>query len=197
MRASPLARATAAVLLAATSAAGPPPRATAAELPAWIVVAEGSSIQFDYVLDGKPASGVFRAFGGSGSFDAARPAAATLTLVIETGSVDLGSAIVNAFATSAEGFHSAGHPEAVYRLTALAPVSDGTYTASGTLTIKGRTAALSTPVTLSVTPEAARAEGLLRIDRTRFGLGVGPFAALIDMEPMVAVHFVLNARPVR
>ncbi|MCL5778468.1 YceI family protein [Limibaculum sp. FT325] len=181
-------------LLLAVSLAG---RATAQDLPEWVIDPGASEVAFDFVLDGKPDGGVFRAFSGSGEFDAAHPEAATLAISIDTASVDLGNAIVNAFATSAEGFDSANHPEAVYRLTGLEPTGGDGYLARGVVTIKGRQQALETPITLGIGPNAARAEGRFEVDRTRFGLGVGPFSSLIDLEPMVGVHFVLNARRVR
>ena len=185
----------AAVLAAmALQAAGAPAQGAAGT---WVIEAATSEVAFDFVLEGKPDGGVFRAFAGEGTFDPARPGEARLSITIESGSVDFGSAVVNAFATSAEGFDSRTHPDIVYRLTALAPTGGDGYLAQGNVTIKGRTEALSTPITLSITDQAARAEGRFEVDRTRFGLGVGPFASLLDLEPMVGVHFVLNARPVR
>jgi polyisoprenoid-binding protein YceI len=161
----------------------------------WTIVPEGSGIEFTYTLNETPGRGTFRSFSGTGRFDEEMPEAATLDLTIETASVDLGNAIVNALATSAEGFDSANHPEAVYRLTTLEPEGDGRFLARGEVRIKGVTAALAVPIMLEIGTDAARAEGRIELDRRRFGLGVGPFASLVDLAPMVGVHFVLTARP--
>lgn len=192
-----LAVAAAVVAAVAMHAAGAPAQGATGTPRGWAIEAATSEVSFDFVLEGKPDGGVFRAFAGEGTFDPARPGEARLSITIESGSVDFGSPVVNAFATSAEGFDSRTHPDIVYRLTALAPTGGDGYLAQGNVTIKGRTEALSTPITLSITDEAARAEGRFEVDRTRFGLGVGPFASLLDLEPIVGVHFVLNARPVR
>lgn len=185
------------IVLAALLVALSPHSALAATPLRWLIEPDSSTVEFDFTMDGKPGQGVFRRFHGGGSFDPEHPEAATLTVTIDSASADFGSAVVNAFATSAEGFDSRNHPEVVYRLTGLEPLGGLGYRATGEVTIRGRSQMLETPVTLSVTETSARAEGRIEFDRRPFGLGVGPFSAMVDLAPTVAVHFILNARPQR
>jgi len=147
------------------------------------------------VADGEPTEGVFTRFAGEGRFDPAAPEEATLELRIESASIDLGDAKASAFATSAEWFDSANHPQIVYRLHALSRLEGDRYRAEGELTIRGRTRLIVTPIELEIGETEARASGTLRIDRRDYLLGVGPMSLFVDIGREVAVRFELVARP--
>ena len=181
-------------LVTATTSASP---LTAAEAKEWRVVPARSEIVFEYEADGEPAEGSFGRFSGMGTFDPAAPAEATLELRIRTESIDLGDAKASAFATSAEWFDSANHPEIVYRLESLARLEGDRYRAEGTLTIRGRTRPVTTTVTLEVGEREAHASGTLTVNRKDYGLGVGPMSLFVDIGPQVSVRFDLTANPVR
>jgi len=75
----------------------------------------------------------------------------------------------------------------------LAPLDPPLYRATGDVTIRGETRALTTPVRLAFEEGRARASGRLEIDRTDFGLGVGPVSALVTVGERVTVAFDLVA----
>lgn len=162
----------------------------------WQVVPARSSIRFQYVLDGEPAEGRFTDFGGRGRFDADRPAAARFTLEVESVSIDLGNRLVSAYATSSEWFDAKHHPVIRYRLLGLAPRGGNEYTATGDITIKGRTERLETGLKLVIGDEEARAEGSLGLSRRRFGLGTEISDLLVEIGDRVTVRFDLVARRV-
>ena len=163
----------------------------------WIIDPERSSISFDYVRDDASATGTFARFEGTGTFAADDPTAARLTIAIQSKSIDLGDQVESAFATSAEWFDSANHPDVVYTLNALEASGGNVYAAIGTLSIRGRSETVRTPITLEIDGSSAQAAGTVTVDRTNFGLGVGPSALFVDIEREVAVRFDLHARPLQ
>ena len=163
----------------------------------WALVPERSNVTFEYARNGKPAEGRFAHFRGEGKFSPDAPGAATLELRIESASIDLGDPLASAFATSVEWFDAANHPVVIYRLASLVPLGADRYEATGELTIRGRTRPVSSTITLVVDDASARAEGLLKLDRIDYRLGVGPSALFIEIGREVAVRFDLTALPVR
>lgn len=163
----------------------------------WAVDPSESRILFEYEADGKPTEGHFTEFAGTGRFDPAAPGEARLEVRIESASIDLGDAKAEAFATSAEWFDSENHPHIVYRLVGLTPLEGNRYRAEGELSIRGRTRPVTTTVELEIDEREARAAGTLRIDRTKYMLGVGPISLFVEIGREVAVRFELVAHPAR
>jgi polyisoprenoid-binding protein YceI len=168
----------------------------------WTIAPEQSWVQFEYQRNGQPAKGRFSAFAGEGVFDPDAPADATLELRIESASIDLEDAMASAFATSAEWFDSANHPQVVYRLTKLTPEGANSYHATGELTIRGKTRSIESTITLDIGEVGngdgrgeARASGSLVMDRKDYLLGVGPSALFVKIGREVAVRFELTAHP--
>ena len=163
---------------------------------AWTVAPGESRVLFDYRRNGNIAEGHFARFTGDGTFDAAAPGEATLEMRIESASIDLDDTTASAFATSAEWFDSANHPEVVYRLLRLTPEGGSAYRAEGELTIRGKTRPIVSSITLEIADGTARATGSLNLDRTDYWLGVGPSALFVDIGRDVSVRFDLTAHPV-
>jgi polyisoprenoid-binding protein YceI len=169
--------------------------ASGARAAEWAVAPEASSIVFTFILNGAPGEGAFRRMSGSGTFTRADPAATRFELRIPTDGLDLGAPLYSAFAQSADWFDTAAHPEAVYRLSRLTPLPDGRWEALGDITVKGRLVVLRTLLDLEIGPDAARARGALVFDRRAVGVGVGPSALFVTLDPDVTVTFDLVARP--
>lgn len=163
--------------------------------PIWRVVSDQSVIAFDYSLNLRPASGVFRSVSGEGTFDPAALSASRLEMRIDVTSLDLGDPVETAFALSSDWFDAQNHPEARYRLAALTPLPDGRYEALGDLTIKGKLKVIRTPVALEISDDRAVATGALSFDRRDFNVGIGPSALFIALGTEVAVRFELVAQP--
>lgn len=167
-----------------------------AETP-WVVDQAQSEVTFEYVKDGVSTDGIFREFEGSGTFDPESPASARFELRIRTKSIDLFDSMASGFATSAEWFDSANHPDVIYVLNNLTPVADGTYLAEGDITIRGQTEQMRSELALDVADASAKATGTLTIRRTDFLLGVGPSALFVEIGPDVQVRFALVAKQTR
>lgn len=184
------------IAAALLGALGLAPGATAGSAPTrWRIDEAASSIVFAYELAGRASTGRFTAFAGDGLFDPNHPDATAFALVIDVTSLDLGNPLYSAFALSADWFDAATHPTATYRLAQLAPQTDKAADALGDLTIKGRLAVMTVPVTVEIGVDSARARGSLRFDPGAFGVGQGPSALFVSLGPEVSVSFDLVARP--
>lgn len=161
----------------------------------WTVDGDRSRITFTYAIDGTPREGTFTRFSGEGDFDVDQPEAATLDLRIESESIDLRNTLVSAYATSAEWFDSRSFPLVTYRLIGLRHQDGSRYSAMGEITLRGHTQVIETPLSLDMTDGAARADGMLQIDRRDFGLGVGLSDMFVEIGNEVSVNFELVAAP--
>ena len=152
----------------------------------WVIAPAQSYVVFEYERGGELRHGRFTGFAGEGTLDPEALGEARLELRLATDSIDLGSglanALANALATSTEWFDSANHPLAVYRLRALTPLEDGSYWATGEITIRGRTRPITAGLVLEIGDEAAHAVGSLRLDRTEFQVGFGLTALLVGIS---------------
>lgn len=163
----------------------------------WTVAPDQSRIMFDYERNHQQAEGHFAVFTGSGVFDRDAPGDATLELRIDSTSIDLKDRLASAFATSAEWFDAANHPQIVYRLLKLTSEGGNSYHALGNLTIRGRTRPIETTIILDIGTSNANASGSLRMNRKDYLLGVGPSALFVEIGAEVAVRFELTAHPAR
>ena len=165
----------------------------------WTVAPEQSRILFEYQRNGKLAGGHFATFVGEGIFNPDAPAEATLELRIDSASIDLKDTLASAFATSAEWFDSANHPQVVYRLLKLTPAGGNSYHAVGELMIRGRTRPIESTIILDIgngdSSGVAHASGSLVMDRKDYLLGVGPSALFVNIGRQVTVRFELTAHP--
>ncbi|HUF56182.1 MAG TPA: YceI family protein [Thermohalobaculum sp.] len=162
----------------------------------YVVVPELSSVSFHFTEGGVARAGEFERFTGTGTFDAEAPREAALAFEVESGSIELGNAIVEEFARAGEWFDSSNHASITFRLTALEPIAGERYLAEGVLGIKGRERPISAPVRLSFGDGEVEAEGDLRVDREAYRLGTGASQAFVDIGDEVSVRFELVARPV-
>lgn len=131
-------------------------------------VAEGS-LGFAVNQMGQAIEGSFADWTASITFDEALTDGRNgrVTVTIRTDSLSLGS--VTAKAKEAEFFNVATFPEATFTAD-IAP--DGpNYLATGTLTLRGVTAPLSLPFTLTIEGDTARMTGETVLDRRAFTMG--------------------------
>ena len=171
-----------------------PASGRAATGPRWSVALASSTIGFVYRLDGAEARGRFTTFSGAGRFDPGAPEAARFTLSVDSASIDLGNALVSAYATSSEWFDARHHPHVRYRLTGLAPLGGAQYKATGEIALKGRRALTETVMTLQIGAREARAAGTLAVSREAFALGTEISDLFVAIGDRVEVRFALVAR---
>ncbi len=105
--------------------------------------------------------GAFTSFTGRAHLDAAKPAASSVDLTIDTASIDTGNADRDAHLRSADFLDVETHPEISFVSTGVEQVDDEVYRVAGDLTIKGATRSVA--VDFALTGSAMDPFGNLRV----------------------------------
>ena len=153
-----------------------------------------SSVTATFKQMGVPVEAKFKQFSAQIDYDAAKPAASKATVEIQTASLDLGDAEYNKEVAKKEWFNTAQFPKASFVSSSIAPAGAGKLTVSGKLTIKGRSAVVSFP--LSVKSEGGRQvfEGQLPIKRLAFNIGEGEWKDTSMVADEVVIKFRVTAQ---
>jgi polyisoprenoid-binding protein YceI len=142
---------------------------------------------------GVPVEAKFKQFNAQIDYDAAKPAASKASVEIQTASLDLGDPDYNKEVTKKEWFNTAQFPKASFVSTAIAPAGAGKLNISGKLSMKGRSADVSFP--LSVKTEGGKQvfEGQLPIKRLAFNIGEGEWKDTSMVADEVVIKFRVTA----
>ena len=152
--------------------------------------ASQSTIIATFRQEGVPVDAPFKRFSGTIVYDAAHPAAASATVDVEAGSLDLGDESYNAELRKAAWFDSAHFPQASFRSSAIKSGGADHFDATGTLSIKGKTQLITVPITVRHAGGASAFEGSFELSRKYFGVGDPDWNAVL--EDKVHVHFHLQ-----
>jgi len=136
-----------------------------------------------------PVESNFKRFSAQIDYDAAHPEKASARVDIDTASFDMGQADYNKEIAKKEWFNSAQFPKATFVSSAIRPAGAGKLAVTGKLTIKGKTADVSFP--LSVKPEGGKQvfEGQLPIKRLAFNVGEGEWQDTSMVADEVVIKF--------
>jgi len=136
-----------------------------------------------------PVESSFKRFDARIDYDAAHPDKASARVDIDTASFDMGQADYNKEIAKKEWFNSAQFPKASFVSSSIKPAGAGKLNVSGKLTIKGKTADVSFP--LSVKPEGGKQvfEGQLPIKRLAFNVGEGEWQDTSMVADEVIIKF--------
>lgn len=158
------------------------------------VLPGGSEIRFVSKQMGVPVEGRFMRWQAQVRFDPKQAPAAQVGFTIDTRSISFGAADTEAEAAKPEWFHSAQHPQASFRSTAVKALGGGRFEVTGALTVKGRTREVQVPVLLAAGPAAGQgtASGSFTLERLDFRLGEGEWADVSVVANEVQVRFKLQ-----
>ena len=142
-----------------------------------------------------PVEAPFRTFSASIDYDAAKPAASKASVEITTASFDIGDPMYNKEVAKKEWFNSAQFPKASFVSTSIAPAGAGKLNVSGKLTMKGRTADVTFPLTVKADGGKQVFEGQLPIKRLAFNIGEGEWKDTSMVADEVVIKFRVTAAP--
>jgi polyisoprenoid-binding protein YceI len=149
-----------------------------------------SSIVATFRQENVPVDAPFRKFSGHILYDAAQPSAAKAALEVDAGSLDLGSEEYNAEVRKKEWLDSATYPKASFVSSAIMPGVAGHFVATGTLTLKGKSLAMTVPVTVARAGAAQSFDGSFVISRKAYGIGSPDWNDVVDDKVNVKFHLV-------
>lgn len=139
-----------------------------------------------------PVESPFKKFEVAIDYSAATPDAAKATVNVDTASLDLGEADMNKEVAKKEWFNSAQFPKASFVSTGIKNAGAGKLTVSGKLTIKGKSADVTFP--LSVKTEGGKQvfDGALPIKRLAYNIGEGEWkdTSMVADEVTIKFHVV-------
>ncbi|RJG07110.1 YceI family protein [Noviherbaspirillum cavernae] len=136
-----------------------------------------------------PVEGKFKKFNAQIDFDSARPEASKASMEIDIGSFDLGDPEFNKEAQKKEWFNGAQYAKASFVSSALKPGAGGKLDVAGKLTIKGKTADVSFPLTVKKEGANQVFEGALPIKRLTFNIGEGEWKDTSMVADEVVIKF--------
>ncbi|MYM40448.1 YceI family protein [Duganella qianjiadongensis] len=141
-----------------------------------------------------PIEAKFKQFSASIDYDAAKPDAAKASVEITIASFDLGDPEYNKEVTKKEWFNAAQFPKASFVSTAIKSAGAGKLNVTGKLTIKGKTADVTFPLTVKTEGGKQIFEGALPIKRLSYNIGEGEWKDTSMVADDVTIKFHVTAQ---
>lgn len=139
-----------------------------------------------------PVAGVFKKFSAHVSFDPAKPSAAIAQIAVEVGSYDLGDPSYDSQVAGKDWFDARTYPTATFASSAIAAAGGNQYNVTGKLTIKGKSAIVTVPVTFTERDHTQTLDGSVPIKRSQFDIGTGEWkdTSIVADEVIIKFHLV-------
>lgn len=148
----------------------------------WALNKQQSRITFEMVAADGSLSGQFEQFEAEIRFDPDYLNITEIRAAVDMNTVSTGNSSFDEMLRSPQWFDTQTYPAAGFEATELHKgASDGQYILQGNLTVRGVSAPVSIPVSISIAQGDARVTGETIIDRNAFGLGVGAQTAPGDI----------------
>ncbi|RJF87957.1 YceI family protein [Oleomonas cavernae] len=154
-----------------------------------------STVAFAGTHASGPFTGKFGAWQAEIDFDPASLAPSRLKVSFDPASATTGNAMYDGTLPQADWFDVARFPAATFTSTAIAANADGSYTATGQLTIRDVTREISFPFTLSGLDKApVKATATFPLDRLAFNLGAksDPKAEWVGQQIQITIDLVAS-----
>jgi polyisoprenoid-binding protein YceI len=145
----------------------------------WNVVPETSTVGFTALQQGTKFNGRFSKFTAKIALDAADPTKGSISGTVDVASVNTRDPDRDSQLADKDWFNAKEFPEAKFESQKIEPGADGSYAASGQLTIKGQTKPatlnfkLMPAATSAGAPNSAQFTGTMAVNRFDFNVGEG------------------------
>jgi polyisoprenoid-binding protein YceI len=143
----------------------------------WKVVPETSSVNFTGAQQGTKFNGRFAMFTAHINFDAKDPTKGSVAGTVQVDSVNTRDHDRDSQLLEKDWFNAKEFPEAKFQSDKIEKAADGSYQATGKLTLKGTTKPALMTFTLGTPPSAgagsAQFAGTMKINRFDFNVGEG------------------------
>lgn len=164
-----------------------------ANVTGWVVDHDRSALSFFISFTGNPVVGEVANWSAQIDFDPDDLISASALISIDTSSIMLANSTLQAQSAGSDGFDTANHALATYQATTFSRNDDGSFTAAGTLTVRG--VSVDTPLTFSFDERDGTAfvEGSAELNRLDFGVGTVGAANEAWLLHAVTVNFSIQA----
>ena len=129
----------------------------------------------------------------TGEFDISKPDQAKASVEIDTASLDLGEADMNKEVAKKDWFNSAQFPKATFVSSGIKQAAPGIFRVSGKLSIKGKAADVTFPLTVKTEAGKQVFEGTLPIKRLAYNIGEGEWKDTSMVADDVVIKFRVTA----
>lgn len=139
-----------------------------------------------------PVDAKFKKFTAAIDYDAAKPETSKAAVEIDVASFDLGDPEYNKEVTKKEWFNAPQFPKASFISTSMKVGANGSLVATGNLTIKGKTTAITFPLSVKKENSNIVFDGSLPIKRLTFNIGEGEWkdTGMVADEVIIKFHVV-------
>lgn len=137
----------------------------------WSVDYATSEIGFSGVYDGKPFGGKFQNWSADVSFYPDDLATSAVNVTVETGSVTTGTKLYDSTLREGEWFNTGAYPQAVVAVSRFEKTGEDTYTATATMTLKGKETSVPLDFQLVINGDLALLDGKAIFSRKALDLG--------------------------
>jgi polyisoprenoid-binding protein YceI len=155
--------------------------------------ADKSRLSFVSTQMGVPVEGAFRRFDARLAVDPERPQDMRASVEIDMTSVDAGSKEADEEVIGPNWFDAGRFPTARFDASQLRPLGGNKWELRGRMTLKGRSAELVLPVSLTPSGNATQIEGGFVLKRLQWGIGQGPWGDPGTVADEVRIQFRLHA----
>jgi polyisoprenoid-binding protein YceI len=160
----------------------------AAALPRY-VQGPASSLTFTFVQEGAASKGSFKQFATELRYDEKSQAPGSLSVKVQTGSVDTQDKDRDEMVTGPDLFDAQKYPTAQYVANSFAKRADGGIEAVGKLTLRGVTKDLRLPLTINRTAAGLELSGEAAIKRLDYGVGQGDWQSTESVGDEVKLRY--------
>ena len=136
-----------------------------------------------------PVEAPFKQFTAQIDYDPAKPAASKASVDIVTASLDVGDPDMNKEVAKKEWFNATQFPKASFVSSSITPAGAGKFNVAGKLSIKGKAANVSFPLTVKTEGSKQVFEGQLPIRRLAFNIGEGEWKDTSMVADEVVIKF--------
>lgn len=160
----------------------------------WNIIPAESSIKFTGTQNNAPVSGRFTTFTGDIVFDLNDLAASHVKIIVDTNSVATSFTEIAEALKTEEWFDVKLFPAAIFESKAITKVSEESYQANGTLTIRDKSLPMMVSFTgKSLTQDKGQVTGTMKLQRSQYEVGQGEWASTDEIKDDVQVDFTLTA----
>lgn len=157
------------------------------------VLADKSTLSFNYKQMGVPMEGRFRRFEAHIAFDPAKPDVAHAQLEVALANIDAGSGEADEALVGKSWFSANTYPSARFVSTSIKTLIGNRYEVRGKLTIKGKTLDVSAPFTFKSEGTSGIFDGVFVLKRLDYAIGEGAWADVSSVANEVRIRFHLTA----